>query len=101
MAASVRMLDPLKAKYLQTLYRKISAKPWFTRDPSHARVFASRLVMFYEKLDIAQDRFADFAEAHAKQNFRRKIQFDEDIARSPGGPAHPRYLTSSRTLRTR
>ncbi len=35
------------------------------------------------QLNIPQDRFADFAdfaEVHARKNFRRKIRFEEDIA---------------------
>ena len=79
-AAFDRALDPSEVEYLHSTYHRIASKPWFTDDPKRAEVFASRLVTFFQQLDIPQDRFADFAEVHARKNFRRRVRFEEDIA---------------------
>ena len=80
MIASDRILEPAEVKYLHDLYQAITSEPWFTKDPKSAELFASRLVMFYQTLDIPHDRFTGFARTHATKNFRRKIRFEEDIA---------------------
>ena len=81
MVSDRSILDPSDLEFLQQTYQEIKAEIWFTDDEAAARRFAEALLHFYQQLySLTPEKFAAFARSHAKQNFRRRVQFDEDIA---------------------